>query len=113
MYKEQGNFLARLARAVVRARREPGPVLLFCDNKRMAEQICERARAELMCPAGSVLLLSSPTGLEIIARSDDGVVEGVIDPTRRFYVGVQWHPERTEAEETGLGVVRSLVQAAS
>ena len=52
-------------------------------------------------------------GLDVIARSDDGVVEGVIDPTRRFYVGVQWHPERTEAEETGLGVVRSLVQAAS
>ena len=71
-YKEQDNFLARLARAVVRARREPGPVLLFCDNKRMAEQICERARAELMCPAGSVLLLSSPTGLEIIARLAKG-----------------------------------------
>ena len=52
-------------------------------------------------------------GLDVIARSDDGVVEGVIDPTRRFYVGVQWHPERTEAEETGLGVVRSVVQAAS
>ena len=72
MYKEQDNFLARLARAVVRARREPGPGLLFCDNKRMAEQICERARAELMCPAGSVLLLSSPTGLEIIARLAKG-----------------------------------------
>ena len=51
-------------------------------------------------------------GLDIIARSDDGVVEGVIDPKRRFYLGVQWHPERTEAEETGLGVVRSLVDAA-
>jgi putative glutamine amidotransferase len=51
-------------------------------------------------------------GLEIIARSDDGVVEGVVDPARRFYLGVQWHPERTEAEETGLGVIRSLVEAA-
>jgi len=51
-------------------------------------------------------------GFEIIARSDDGVVEGIVDPARRFYVGVQWHPERTEAEETGLGVVRSLVEHA-
>lgn len=51
-------------------------------------------------------------GFDIISRSDDGVVEGIIDPTRRFYVGVQWHPERTEAEETGLGVVRSLVEHA-
>jgi putative glutamine amidotransferase len=50
-------------------------------------------------------------GFDIIARSDDGVVEGIVDPTRRFYLGVQWHPERTEADETGLGVVRSLVDA--
>jgi putative glutamine amidotransferase len=50
-------------------------------------------------------------GFDIIARSDDGVVEGIVDPTRRFYLGVQWHPERTEAAETGLGVVRSLVDA--
>ena len=51
-------------------------------------------------------------GFDIIARSDDGVVEGIVDPKRRFYLGVQWHPERTEAEETGLSVVRSLVDAA-
>jgi len=51
-------------------------------------------------------------GFDIIARSDDGVVEGIVDPTRRFYLGVQWHPERTEADETGLGVVRSLVEHA-
>lgn len=27
------------------------------------------------------------------ARADDGVVEGIEDPGRRFVVGVQWHPE--------------------
>ena len=43
---------------------------------------------------------------------DDGVIEGIIDPARRFYLGVQWHPERTEATETGLDVVRALVRAA-
>jgi len=51
-------------------------------------------------------------GFDIIARSDDGVVEGIVDPKRRFYLGVQWHPERTEAEETGLGVVRTLIEHA-
>jgi putative glutamine amidotransferase len=51
-------------------------------------------------------------GFDIIARSDDGVVEGIIDPKRRFYLGVQWHPERTEATETGLGVVRTLIEHA-
>ncbi|MFM2163901.1 MAG: hypothetical protein RL325_338 [Planctomycetota bacterium] len=51
-------------------------------------------------------------GFDVIARSDDGVVEGIIDPKRRFYLGVQWHPERTEATETGLGVVRTLIEHA-
>jgi putative glutamine amidotransferase len=56
--------------------------------------------------------LADATGFDIIARSDDGVIEGIVDPKRRFYLGVQWHPERTEAPETGLGVMRSLVEHA-
>ena len=48
----------------------------------------------------------------MVARSYDGVLEGIIYPNRRFYLGVQWHPERTDAPETGLDVVRRLVDAA-
>jgi gamma-glutamyl-gamma-aminobutyrate hydrolase PuuD len=32
-------------------------------------------------------------GLEVTARSDDGVIEAVELPTARFVLGVQWHPE--------------------
>jgi putative glutamine amidotransferase len=32
-------------------------------------------------------------GLVETARAEDGTVEGAEDPTRRFAVGVQWHPE--------------------
>ena len=56
--------------------------------------------------------ISEAKGFDIIARSDDGVIEGIVDPTRRFYLGVQWHPERTDAVETGLDVVRTLVNHA-
>ncbi len=56
--------------------------------------------------------IAEAKGFDIIARSDDGVIEGIVDPKRRFYLGVQWHPERTEAEETGLGVVRTLIEHA-
>ena len=56
--------------------------------------------------------ISEAKGFDIIARSDDGLIEGIVDPTRRFYLGVQWHPERTEATETGLGVVQTLVEHA-
>jgi len=56
--------------------------------------------------------ISEAKGFDIIARADDGVIEGIVDPSRRFYLGVQWHPERTERTETGLGVVRMLVEHA-
>lgn len=32
-------------------------------------------------------------GLEVTATADDGTVEAVEAPDRRFVVGVQWHPE--------------------
>ena len=56
--------------------------------------------------------LADAVGFDIIARSDDGVIEGIIDPTRRFSLGVQWHPERTDATDTGLGVVQTLIEHA-
>jgi gamma-glutamyl-gamma-aminobutyrate hydrolase PuuD len=33
------------------------------------------------------------TGLREAARADDGTVEAIEDPSRRFTVGVLWHPE--------------------
>lgn len=55
--------------------------------------------------------------LRVMARAPDGVIEGVHDPARRFYVGVQWHPERTRGDGAagdsgGDGVMRALVEAA-
>ncbi len=32
-------------------------------------------------------------GIVVDARAPDGVIEGIEDPTRRFCIGVQWHPE--------------------
>ena len=31
--------------------------------------------------------------LEVCAREDNGIVQGVEDPKHAFFVGVQWHPE--------------------
>ena len=35
-------------------------------------------------------------GLREAARADDGTVEAIEDPTRRFALGVLWHPEEDE-----------------
>lgn len=49
--------------------------------------------------------------LQVAARAPDGVIETVLDPSRRFYAGVQWHPERTEGK-LGLPIYQALVEAA-
>ncbi len=51
--------------------------------------------------------------LDIVARAPDGVIEAVQDSQRDFYLGVQWHPERSGPGPLGLGVFRSLVAAAA
>jgi len=47
-------------------------------------------------------------GLVAAARADDGTVEALEHPGRRFWVAVQWHPE-TQADA---GLFRGLVAAA-
>jgi len=37
--------------------------------------------------------VNDPGTLVATARSDDGLIEALEDPTRRFTLGVQWHPE--------------------
>jgi putative glutamine amidotransferase len=47
-------------------------------------------------------------GLVVTARAEDGTIEGVEDPSKRFALGVLWHPE--EGEDGAL--FRALVDAA-
>lgn len=57
--------------------------------------------------------LEQPGRLRVLALSDDGVIEAVDDPGRPFYLGVQWHPERTADEALGVEIFRRLVRAAA
>ncbi|MGV6814114.1 MAG: gamma-glutamyl-gamma-aminobutyrate hydrolase family protein [Phycisphaerales bacterium] len=51
-------------------------------------------------------------GFEVIAHSDDGIIEAIHDPGRWFLLGVQWHPERTDDPDLGQGVFDRLIAAA-
>lgn len=39
-----------------------------------------------------------PDSLEVLATSDDGIIEAVYAPGQTYAVGTQWHPERLAAE---------------
>lgn len=47
------------------------------------------------------------TGLVVSATAPDGIIEAIEDPSRRFCVGVQWHPENFYRT----GEFRSLFEA--
>ena len=50
-------------------------------------------------------------GARVNATAPDGVIEGIEDPSRRFCLGVQWHPEFLIDPGDAL-IFRALVQAA-
>lgn len=52
-------------------------------------------------------------GFVVTARGPRGIVEAVERPASRFFVAVQWHPERTiHEDEYSLRIFRALVKAA-
>ena len=56
--------------------------------------------------------VTAPGSLRIVARAHDDVIEAVADEARPFYLGVQWHPERTDDARFGRELFTQLVNAA-
>ena len=48
-------------------------------------------------------------GLVEVAWADDGTLEGLEEPTRRFAVGVLWHPEMDEDKALFEALVREAI----
>jgi len=51
-------------------------------------------------------------GLRVTAHAPDGVVEGLEDPAHPFYVGVQWHPEDMNGEDSASTLFGAFIEAA-
>ncbi|MHC4218499.1 MAG: gamma-glutamyl-gamma-aminobutyrate hydrolase family protein [Planctomycetota bacterium] len=92
----------------------------LADTLPTARRHWPRADHEIDGPLGEGIVhshhrqaVTDPGSLCVVARAADGVIEAVRDETRRFYVGVQWHPERTADERLGAGLFRELVGSTS
>jgi putative glutamine amidotransferase len=49
--------------------------------------------------------------LRVVGVTRDGLIEAVDDPGMGFWVGVQWHPERTGAGALGDGLFAALIES--
>jgi putative glutamine amidotransferase len=52
-------------------------------------------------------------GLRAVAHAPDGTIEGIEDPTRRLFLGVQWHAEAMVHRREHLALFADLVDAAA
>jgi putative glutamine amidotransferase len=52
------------------------------------------------------------TGLVTTATAPDGVVEAIEDPSKRFFLGVQWHPENFYRTGEFRALFEGLIEAA-
>lgn len=49
--------------------------------------------------------------MRVVARAHDEIIEAIDDPSRKHFVGVQWHPERTDDHAMGQWYFDQLVEA--
>ena len=89
------------------------------DHLPTADQHWDRRSHEIVGELGAGTVhshhrqaLSDAGSLTVIATAPDGIIEAVRDDRRPFYVGVQWHPERTTDNRFGLDLFRQLIRAA-
>ena len=51
-------------------------------------------------------------GFAVMGRCEDGIVEAIWDPSKKFVWGVQWHPERIwDIEESSALIFQAFINA--
>ncbi len=92
----------------VHARKYPSHVVRIRESTRLRAIMGEKTAAVNSIHHQAVDRIAG--GLRVCAVSDDGIVEALEAPDKRFYLGVQWHPEHL----AGAGAILSaFVQASS
>lgn len=82
---------AALAHEQPNPRTEPGHVVSVVPGT-LLHRICGADQLAVNSAHHQAAKATGP-GVVVNARAEDGVIEGIEDPRRRFCIGVQWHPE--------------------
>jgi putative glutamine amidotransferase len=97
--------------AVHKDERHPLVLLAFdsvlcnrCEEAEVVESTVVSSHVQAVCDTGR---------LRKVAIAPDGVIEAIDDPALRFYLGVQWHPERGGDDAINRGLFARLVEASA
>ena len=78
------------------------------DRHRDGEHAVSCDTSDSVLPRGAGVIRSNhhqavadAGALRVVASAEDGIIEALDDPERRFWLGVQWHPERSDAGDGG------------
>jgi putative glutamine amidotransferase len=66
------------------------------DNSLLAKLMAERLNGSDSCAVNSrhhQAVKTAAPGFRVVATAPDGIIEAIEDPSARFCLGVQWHPE--------------------
>jgi putative glutamine amidotransferase len=81
-------------------------------GSRLAEMMGGTLRFEI-CSIHHQAVKDLGKSLRVVARSPDGIIEGIELPSNPKVIGVQWHPEKDSQSEATRRLFRALVEAAS
>jgi len=84
--------------SVVHAKDNRHPIKVALDDSVLGRLSDEDGQADRACDVVSwhSQAVDDPGRLRLVGHASDGVVEAIDDPSRPFYLGVQWHPERAD-----------------
>ncbi len=92
-------------------RTEPGHVVTIAPDTLLA-RVTGQTRAAVNSAHHQAVQTVPPPVVVNAWTADDGVIEGIEDSTRRFCLGVQWHPEYT-IDPADTAILRAFVRAAA
>jgi putative glutamine amidotransferase len=90
-------------------RHEPGHAVTIRPGTLLAQIVGAATMA--VNSAHHQAVLDPGPGVVVNAEAPDGIIEGIEDPSRRFCLGVQWHPE-FGIDPGDMRIVKALVEAA-
>ena len=49
--------------------------------------------------------------MDYVAYSEDGIIEALEDKTKKFFIGVQWHPESLLSDKYSIRLFDAFVES--